>query len=155
MARGVRVVGSIEIQRPVQEVFDFVADQRNEPLYNPDMVTSEKTTDGPIGVGTRFSAQTMSRGKAVDMVIEVTRFERPRRLDSTTHMAAMDLDGSLTFDPIHGGTRMSWAWNIHPSGALLWFKPLVGVIGGRNERRIWTALKAHLEGPSNDREPAT
>jgi hypothetical protein len=49
-----KVTGSIEIDRPVAEVFDFVADQRNEPLYNPDMVSSQKLTDGPIDVGTRF-----------------------------------------------------------------------------------------------------
>ena len=30
-----RVRGSIEIHRPVEEVFDFVADQRNEVDYNP------------------------------------------------------------------------------------------------------------------------
>ena len=155
MARGVRVSGSIEINRPVKEVFDFVADQRNEPLYNPDMLSSELVTDGPIGVGSCFRARTLSRGKPVDMVIEVTRFERPRRMGSTTHLDAMDLDGTLTFDPIHAGTRMSWSWNIHPTGPLLWFKPFVGVIGGRNERRIWAALKQFLEGPSNDREPAT
>jgi hypothetical protein len=48
------VNGEILIERPVEEVFDFVADQRNEPIYNPRMQQSEKITDGPIGVGTRF-----------------------------------------------------------------------------------------------------
>jgi hypothetical protein len=27
--------GEIIIHRPVEEVFDFVADERNEPRYNP------------------------------------------------------------------------------------------------------------------------
>ena len=43
-----RVSGEILIERPVEEVFDFVADQRNEPIYNPRMLQSEKITDGPI-----------------------------------------------------------------------------------------------------------
>jgi hypothetical protein len=30
----VRVEGEIVINRPVEEVFDFVADERNEPRYN-------------------------------------------------------------------------------------------------------------------------
>jgi hypothetical protein len=33
-----RVSGEIRIERPVEEVFDFVADQRNEPIYNPRML---------------------------------------------------------------------------------------------------------------------
>jgi hypothetical protein len=36
----------------VEEVFDFVADERNEPRYNPRMLSAEKTSDGPIGIGT-------------------------------------------------------------------------------------------------------
>ena len=31
----VRIEGEIVIKRPVEEVFDFVADERNEPRYNP------------------------------------------------------------------------------------------------------------------------
>ena len=48
--------GEVLIRRPVEEVFDLVADERNEPTYNPNMVTAVMITDGPIGVGTRFSA---------------------------------------------------------------------------------------------------
>ena len=42
------VEGEIIINRPVEEVFDFVADERNEPLYNPEMVRSEKSTGRPF-----------------------------------------------------------------------------------------------------------
>jgi hypothetical protein len=31
--------GSIEINCPVEEVFDFVADEHSEPKYNPDLST--------------------------------------------------------------------------------------------------------------------
>ena len=33
----VLIEGEIVITRPVEEVFDFVADERNEPRYNPHM----------------------------------------------------------------------------------------------------------------------
>jgi carbon monoxide dehydrogenase subunit G len=36
------VTGRIEIARPVEEVFDFVADERNEPRYNKQMLSFEK-----------------------------------------------------------------------------------------------------------------
>ena len=42
-----RIIGEIVIDRPVEEVFDFVADGCNEPKYNPDMVQSVKVTTGP------------------------------------------------------------------------------------------------------------
>jgi hypothetical protein len=42
--------------RPVDVVFDIVADERNLPKYYPDLLPSEMVTDGPIGVGTKFTA---------------------------------------------------------------------------------------------------
>lgn len=33
----VRIEGEIVINRPVEEVFDLVADETNEPRYNPRM----------------------------------------------------------------------------------------------------------------------
>jgi uncharacterized protein YndB with AHSA1/START domain len=142
---GSQVTGSIEIDRPVEEVFDLVADERNEPLYNLDMISSEKLTDGPIGVGTRFGATNRSFGRPVSMVIEVTAFERPHRLASTTRMEGMVLDGGLTFDPTGRGTRMSWSWSLHPTGPMRLLTPLLAMVGRRNERRIWTGLKHHPE----------
>ncbi len=37
-----RVEGEIVISRPVEEVFNFVADERNEPRYNPRMRGAEQ-----------------------------------------------------------------------------------------------------------------
>lgn len=71
------ITGSIEIDRPVEEVFGFVADERNEPRYNPDLLRSSKITDGPITVGTRFTAVHRSRGRPVEMTIEITECDRP------------------------------------------------------------------------------
>jgi len=46
-----RITGEIVIEAPADAVFDFVADQRNEPAYNPHMMRSAKVTPGPVGKG--------------------------------------------------------------------------------------------------------
>ena len=110
------VEGSIVINRPADDVFDFVADQRNEPRYNPQMRRAEKITEGPIGVGTLFRAETASWGRPVEMVIEVTIYEPPRRLEQSTTLSSMNLHGGLTFDSVPGGTRMRWSSELEPLG---------------------------------------
>lgn len=95
--------GEIVINRPVEEVFDFVADERNEPRYNPRMLRAEQITPEPIGPGTRFGAESKSMGRTVKMVIEITTYERPHRLASSTRLSAMDINGTLTFDPLARG----------------------------------------------------
>jgi uncharacterized membrane protein len=142
-----RVEGEIVINRPVDDVFDFVADERNEPRYNPKMRVAEQISDGPIGVGTRFRAETLSMGRAVEMVIEFTGFERPRRIEETVHMSSMDLHGGMTFDPVAGGTRMRWSWDLEPRGGLRLMSPMITTMGRRSEQTIWTSLKRLLEAP--------
>jgi len=80
------------------------------------MHLAEQITNGPIGVGSRFQAETATMGRTVDMVIEITDCRRPHSLSSTTHMASMDLHGTLTFEPVPDGTRMEWSWDLAPGG---------------------------------------
>ena len=51
----VRIQGDKVISRAIEDVFDFVADETNEPKYNPRMIRAEKITPEPLGEGTRWS----------------------------------------------------------------------------------------------------
>ena len=140
-----RIRGGIEIARGPEEVFDVVADQRHEVLYNPGMVDSVKLTDGPIGVGTRFRATMRTRGRPVHFTTECTAFDRPRRIATRSVMAGSVAEGEVRCDPIPGGTLFSWDWEVTVGGPARLAGPLVGVIGRRQERRIWAGLKRLLE----------
>ena len=140
----VLVQGDIVINRPIDEVFDFVADERNEPQYNPQMTLAEMVTQGPIGVGSKFHC-VMTGARAADMTIEYTEFDRPRRLASTAHMSGMDINGTLLFEPQGQGTKMKWLWNIEPRGFMKLLGPIVRRMGERQELANWTGMKKVLE----------
>jgi hypothetical protein len=140
-----RVEGEILIERPVGEVFDFVADERNEPSYNRRMVRAELITSGDIGVSTKFQTELKTMGRAVPMTVEFTRFERPRVLASRTRSSMMETEGALTFAAVAGGTLMRWSWEVRPRGVLTLLRPLIGVLGRRQEQAIWRKLKRLLE----------
>ncbi len=142
----IHINGDIVIDRPVEDVFDYVADECNEPSYNAQMRLAEKISDGPIGVGTQFRAEVVSGGRPVSMVIEFIEYERPRRLVSKTTMSSMDIAYTLTFKPVREGTRMRWSGEIQPHGMVKLMGPLVAWLGRRQELRIWTGLKGLLEG---------
>jgi carbon monoxide dehydrogenase subunit G len=144
------IEGEILIKRPVEEVFDFAADERNEPRYNPHMGRAEQITDGPLGVGTRFRAEIRSMGRTVPMITEITAYERPRRYGSSTHLSFMDTRGAVTFEPVPEGTRMRWSWEVEPRGALKLMTPIMARIGGRQEQANWEGLKRVLETQTTD-----
>ena len=149
----VRIQGSTVIARPVEEVFDFVADERHEPAYNPRMRRAVKVTPGPIGAGTQFSATMANRGRPMHLDTELTEYDRPSRLRSTTRMPGAEVHGGLTFTPEEGGTRMAWDWELEPRGLGRLLTPMIGRVGSRQEQEIWSGLKRHLERP-NGAEPA-
>ena len=130
-------------------VFDVVADQRNEPAYNPSMTEATKVTPGLIGVGTQFEATVMSRGTPRPVTIEYTSFERPHRIDSYSVMDGATVQGHIQCDPTPAGTRFSWDWTVTLAGPARFAGPLIGLIGRRRERTIWTGLKDHLEDTNN------
>jgi hypothetical protein len=140
-----QIEGEIVIERGVEDVFDFVANQCNEPLYNTEMVSSERLTGGEIGLGSQFKAVMRAGKREFPLVIEFTAFDRPRRLGSHSSGAGMTTDGELTFEAVGASTLMRWSWDVRPTGAMRLLSPLVTWMGGRQETRIWTSLKQRLE----------
>ena len=139
------IEGEILIDQPVDVVFDYVADQSNEPQYNPRMVRAEKITPGPVGKGTQFRSAVASMGRTAEMLIECTGYDRPTLLASATTMAQADFSYVLTFEPAAAGTRMRWSGQVRPKGAFRLLGPVITWLGIRQEQRIWASLKQHLE----------
>jgi Polyketide cyclase / dehydrase and lipid transport len=139
------IAGEIIIARPVDVVFDYLADQSNEPQYNPRMVRAEKITPGPVGKGTRFRSAVASMGRTAEMLIECTGYDRPTLFASATTMRQADISYTLRFEPAAAGTRMRWSGQVRPKGAVRLLNPVITWMGVRQEQRIWTSLKNLLE----------
>jgi carbon monoxide dehydrogenase subunit G len=138
------VTGHIRIAAPVGQVFDTVADSRNEPSFNPAMTGVELLTPPPMGLGTRFRAR---MGKAgMEMPAGLTGFERPHRLGSRTASSMMQTSGTVTFAADGEGTLMSWDWKVHPKGWLRMLGPLAGPLGSRMEAQDLDRAEAPARG---------
>ena len=140
-----RINGEIIIAVPIEHVFDMVADERNEPRYNPRIVRAEKTSQGPIGRGARFTAWPRGMGATGVMTVEIVDYDRPRRLATSIRSSYLDVNGTLTFGQADGGTRMRWSWNMRLRGAMRALSIVVRVIGPRWEHRNWAGLKQFME----------
>lgn len=66
----------VDLDRPVEVVFDYCSDHRNEIEWNPKMRGVAKLTEGPVGVGTRYEMALLP-GRSI--VSECVRFEPPTR----------------------------------------------------------------------------
>ena len=139
------VEGEIVIHRPAEVMFDFVADGRNEPRYNPRMVSAETLCDRADR--RRHAVSRRDEDEAPDRAGD----HRAHRVSAP--MAAGIVDASvehghrraLTFEPVAEGTRTRWQWELKPRGALELMGPIIARIGERQEREIWAGLKRWFE----------
>ncbi|HEX9134463.1 MAG TPA: SRPBCC family protein [Ktedonobacteraceae bacterium] len=135
----------IVINRPVEEVFDFLADGRNEPHYNPHMLRAEQTSAGPVGPGTQFRTEVTTRGRSMEMIYEITAYERPLRLAGRTLKGPIAVQSIETFASVPGGTHFSWVMELEPRGLLKLISPLVVRMMGRNLDTLLANIKRLLE----------
>lgn len=97
------------------------ARQGGRELFNPAMSDVELLTPPPIGLDAQFRARMGKAGMV--MLVELTEFDRRRRLGSRRTSSMMETSGALGFTADSGGTVMSWAWQVHPKGWLRTLAP--------------------------------
>ena len=78
MAHGFTATTSIN--RPVAEVFAYLAAGTNDKDFSPRVQQIEKTTDGPPGVGTVFKSTVKDAGMTSQREFEYTEFEAPAKI---------------------------------------------------------------------------
>ncbi|MGV9706865.1 SRPBCC family protein [Streptomyces sp. NPDC003483] len=69
-----------EINRPVEEVFAFLAEGTNDPKFSPRVQEIKKTPEGPTAVGTVFTSTVKDAGMKTGRQFRITEFDPPRRI---------------------------------------------------------------------------
>ncbi|MBJ8343177.1 SRPBCC family protein [Antrihabitans sp. YC2-6] len=69
--------GTAVVDRPIAEVFAFLAAGTNDPKFSPRILEIVKKTDGPPGLGTVFVSKAKDAGLKSDREFELVGFEAP------------------------------------------------------------------------------
>jgi carbon monoxide dehydrogenase subunit G len=75
--------GTTRVDRPVEEVFAFLANGENDRRFSPRVMEIAKTSDGPAGVGTTYASKVKDAGLKTDREFKLTEFEPPNRIGWT------------------------------------------------------------------------
>ncbi len=128
---------TVIIQRPVEEVFAFLADFQNVPKWNYAIVETTKTSPGPVGVGTTYH-QTRSIPTRSDERFQVTAFQPARRLEIQGQIGPFHARIGYLLEPTDSGTRLTNAVDLGGSGPLALVAPLA-------TSRVKHAVAANLD----------
>ena len=140
------VTTSVEIARPVQDVFAFVADQTNAPQWQTDLHEVRRLTDGPIGVGSEHEFVRTFAGRRFAsrnrfVVFEPSRyvrFEIPSGLITGTASYRTETSQSA-------GTVLTSRMEFRVRGPLSLLEPVLCRLLAKDSRRDEQRLKSLLE----------
>lgn len=68
------------INKPIDDVFAYLAAGTNDKDFSPRVQEIEKTTEGPVGVGTIFRSTVKDAGMKSSREFEYTEFEQPTKI---------------------------------------------------------------------------
>ena len=138
----------VVIDRPIEEVFGFLADGQNDKKFSPRVMEIVKKTDGPVGVGTIYVSRVKDAGLKSDREFELTEFEPPTRIRWTERSknAVMVPEGGYDLAPDGSGTQLTVHNTLegHGLGKLLEPLALRSTRKGADDfgKRIKTAVEA-------------
>lgn len=74
------IEATVSIDRPIEQVFDFLVDGENDKKVSARVLEIEKKTDGPIRVGTVYASTVKDAGIKTEREFELDVVERPTRI---------------------------------------------------------------------------
>jgi uncharacterized protein YndB with AHSA1/START domain len=95
---------SVVIDRPVEEVFAFVTDPNNDPLWHASTLEAEQTSEGAVEVGTTYGVVLKFLGRRIETTYEITEYEPPRRHCVRITSGPIPAVGCHLLDPTDGGS---------------------------------------------------
>jgi len=114
----------IVINRPLQEVFDYLIDHSNDKYWKPFVTESRKVTADPIDVGTRFEIIITTWGYRRSGEVEIVECEPYRSFAYKAHDPIYPFVARNMFSETPAGTQIRGQVEFQATGFWKLFTPL-------------------------------
>jgi len=131
----------VPVSRPRPDVFDLMADARNEAVWNSKVTSSELVSAEPIGLGARFV--TVNRGQSYDATI--TTYDRPNEIAFNVVGKTLKIVGRFRFSDAGAVTVLRASFDIQPSGFMKVLLPVIAPMVRRDFPKQLNSFKSFCE----------
>jgi uncharacterized membrane protein len=100
-----QIVDTVEIDRPPDEVFAYMDQLERHGEWQADIQSVRVETEGPTRVGTRATDRRKTPMGSMETTYEITEHDPPRKAAFRGVNGPVRPVGSVTVEPLDGGTR--------------------------------------------------
>ena len=142
----INVQESIVINRPIDEVFAFVANFENNPKWESNFQKVKLLSSTPSGVGTKYQCELKLPGQTASSKFEITEYQVNKKIAFEGEPAGpAKPDGSYLFEAVPDGTKITLVPQPKFSGLFKLMEPMMaGYVRKQNQEHL-KKLKSVLE----------
>jgi len=108
---------SIVIDRPVSQVFAYVADGEKCPEWRPGVLDIKRVSGEGLGLGTKYAQGVKGpMGRRIEADYEITAYQPDRLIEFQTTTGPARPHGRYDFEATEGGTRVTFSLDAKMSG---------------------------------------
>ncbi|HEX2221349.1 MAG TPA: SRPBCC family protein [Candidatus Limnocylindria bacterium] len=120
-----RVESSLVIPVPAERVFAFIEDVRNLPRWQEGVELAERTSDGPVRVGSTARIRRQLLGQPLTVDLRVVEHEAPTHLGLETSAQGLRVLATLDLLPSPSGTKVTFGMALEGRGFASFVEPMV------------------------------
>jgi uncharacterized protein YndB with AHSA1/START domain len=135
---------TIHLNRPVEQVFAFLADTRKVSSWQSSLIELEQLTEGPLRAGSRFREVRRTGPRQSEIQAEITDFESNKRFATKT-ITKPQVTVSYSLQGEDGGTRLNYKFVMLTSGMMRLLEPLIAGSIKKDTDLDFQSLKRILE----------
>ncbi len=140
-----QITYSINIQRPIHQVFDFVCNFENDKYWWKSVIKTQKLTPGPVGVGSEFDQVAKLMFVTVHNRLCVTAYHPPDQMASRNESPQLAYDVQYHFTEEGNTTRYTLTADLDPKGVFKWLLPITMSVLYGQLQMYFQELKTYLE----------
>ncbi|WP_426998475.1 SRPBCC family protein [Pseudarthrobacter sp. N5] len=141
----VKSAESVVIARTAAEVFQYVADLRNEPNWHVDIATVPPETDPVPVVGKTYALKFKPFLGKTDGTFTALKVEPGARVEYRADFAGLQPRITYTVEPAGEGARFTRGVEMRPSGLKMLMTPMMAFMVPRRNKVFVQNLKRALE----------
>ena len=141
-----RYRATVQTPRDPERAFDYMANFDNTREWDPGVQSAERSTHGPLGIGTRFRLDFKVGPATTELVYEITEFDPPRALTLVADNGWLISHDRIAVDATAAGSAIAYDATLTLKGPLRLADRLLAAGFRRAADKALAGLRRELAG---------
>ena len=133
------------IIRPINDVFNYLADVRNDVHWRDEVTQHELISEGPRGVGSEGRIRVNQFGRETESTWKCTRSDPPEHIEWELTSGPLLGNAGYKLKAIDGGTDFTYYGTAKLAGIMRLFSPIIQFLSNKLFQKDVENLKRILE----------